>query len=134
MMIQLLVAHEKPQSTFVTVQFGSQLLDIIKGGIDAGHGGSYVEVAQVLRQRSRIGQHVVSLLHQVGHLMVQTGRQLMQLGAGDGQPCRNILYVVERTADCGIGKQRVDAGQDGVELGQHGLYLGNHLGSLAQGA
>ena len=75
--IELLIAHEESQRTFITIQFGRHLLHIIKGAVDAGHRLCDIEITQVTCQCFSIGQDTIGLRHHCRHLMVKTGCQLM---------------------------------------------------------
>ena len=79
MVIEFGVTHEQSEGAVVTVQLGRHLLHVAQGVVHLLHCSGEVQLVQILRQVVGIGQHPVGILQHLRHLLVQTGRQTVQL-------------------------------------------------------
>ena len=79
MVIEFGVTHEQSEGAVIAVQLGRHLLHITQGVVHFLHRTGEVQLVQILRQIVGIGQHTVGILQHLRHLLVQTGRQTVQL-------------------------------------------------------
>lgn len=117
--IKLGIIHQQAESTLVAVQLFCKCLCILQCLVDTIQRTLYIQRCRLEVSLFVLSKTPLARLIIPGALLVETCHQRIQLTGRNRKIARNGLHIMQRSSQCRICQERIQATQDRIQFREH---------------